>query len=135
MADSNGLCVEVRPTGAKVWRYPYRFAGKASMVTIGEYPAMSLQKARSERERLKERLLPRAPKGRTPIWGLGLFEANHCDGINVELEDAREEYRGHAHLVFLYISQQDEPLDGPNLLAQSEPSPLRFQSPIQNTGQ
>ncbi|MGX5731938.1 tyrosine-type recombinase/integrase [Pseudoxanthomonas beigongshangi] len=53
VADSNGLCVEVRPTGAKVWRYRYRFAGKASMVTIGEYPAMSLQKARSERERLR----------------------------------------------------------------------------------
>lgn len=39
VADSNnGLCVEVRPTGAKVWRYRYRFAGKASMVTIRRIP-------------------------------------------------------------------------------------------------
>lgn len=53
VADSNGLCIEVRPTGAKVWRYRYRFAGKASMVTIGEYPAIPLQQARSERERLR----------------------------------------------------------------------------------
>jgi hypothetical protein len=32
VADSNGLCIEVRPTGAKVWRYRYRYAGKPSIV-------------------------------------------------------------------------------------------------------
>lgn len=53
VADSNGLCIEVRPTGAKVWRYRYRFAGSASMVTIGEYPAIPLQQARTERDRLR----------------------------------------------------------------------------------
>lgn len=53
IADTNGLCVEVRPTGAKVWRYRYRYAGKASMVTIDEYPAMSLMQARIERDRLR----------------------------------------------------------------------------------
>lgn len=52
-ADSNGLCIEVRPTGAKVWRYRYRFAGKPSIVTIGEYPAVSLQQARTDRDRLR----------------------------------------------------------------------------------
>jgi len=53
MADSNGLCIEVRPTGAKVWRYRYRINDKASMVTIGEYPAVSLQQARTERDKLR----------------------------------------------------------------------------------
>ena len=53
MADSNGLCIEVRPTGAKVWRYRYRINDKASMVTIGEYPAVSLQQARAERDKLR----------------------------------------------------------------------------------
>ena len=53
IADSNGLCIEVRPTGAKVWRYRYRFAGKPSMATIGEYPAVTLQDARRERDRLR----------------------------------------------------------------------------------
>ena len=23
VADTNGLCIEIRPTGAKVWRYRY----------------------------------------------------------------------------------------------------------------
>ena len=53
VADSNGLCIEVRPTGAKVWRYRYRYAAKPSIVTIGEYPAMSLMQARAERDKLR----------------------------------------------------------------------------------
>jgi len=53
VADSNGLCIEVRPSGKKVWRYRYRIAGTPSMVTIGEYPAVTLQQARTEREELR----------------------------------------------------------------------------------
>ena len=53
VADSNGLCIEVRPTGAKVWRYRYRHAGKASITTLGEYPAMTLAEARAERDRAR----------------------------------------------------------------------------------
>lgn len=53
VADANGLCMEVRPSGAKVWRYRYRYLGKASIITLDEYPAMSLQQARTERERLR----------------------------------------------------------------------------------
>ena len=53
IADTNGLCIEVRPTGAKVWRYRYRHAGKASIITMAEYPAMGLAEARAERDRLR----------------------------------------------------------------------------------
>jgi hypothetical protein len=31
IADANGPCIEVRPTGAKLWCYRYRYAGKPSM--------------------------------------------------------------------------------------------------------
>ncbi|HEL3840436.1 TPA: integrase arm-type DNA-binding domain-containing protein [Stenotrophomonas maltophilia] len=56
VADANGLCIEVRPSGAKVWRYRYRHLGKASIVTLDEYPSMSLQAARIERDRLRSLL-------------------------------------------------------------------------------
>lgn len=46
VADGQGLCVEVRPTGARLWRYRYRYAGKASMIALGEYPAVTLTDAR-----------------------------------------------------------------------------------------
>ncbi|WP_343123022.1 Arm DNA-binding domain-containing protein [Xanthomonas sp. GPE 39] len=47
VADSNGLCIEVRSTGAKLWRYRYRYSGKASMAPMGEYPAVSMAEARA----------------------------------------------------------------------------------------
>lgn len=53
VADAQGLCLEVRPSGAKVWRYRYRHAGQASMITLGEYPTMGLADARAERDRLR----------------------------------------------------------------------------------
>lgn len=53
VADSNGLAIEVSTSGAKLWRYRYRFAGKASMAALGEYPAVSLAEARSERDRMR----------------------------------------------------------------------------------
>lgn len=53
LADTNGLCIEVRPAGSKIWRYRYRFAGKANMLTIGEYPAVSLADARGERDKAR----------------------------------------------------------------------------------
>lgn len=56
VADSQGLALEVRPTGAKLWRYRYRYAGKASMVGLGEYPAVSLAEARAERDRARAKL-------------------------------------------------------------------------------
>lgn len=53
IADTNGLCLEVRPSGAKAWRYRYRHGGQASMITLGEYPSMGLAEARGERDRLR----------------------------------------------------------------------------------
>ena len=53
VADTNGLCIEVRTTGARLWRYRYRYAGKASMAALGEYPMMGLADARAERDRMR----------------------------------------------------------------------------------
>lgn len=53
LADANGLCIEVRTTGAKIWRYRYRFGDKANMLTIGEYPLVSLAEARAERDKAR----------------------------------------------------------------------------------
>ncbi|MBN8737110.1 MAG: tyrosine-type recombinase/integrase [Xanthomonadales bacterium] len=45
-ADAKGLCIEVQPTGARYWRYRYRFGGKAKMFSLGVYPEVSLAEAR-----------------------------------------------------------------------------------------
>lgn len=53
IADSAGLCLEVRTTGSKIWRYRYRYLGKASMLSLGEYPAVTLAHARQQILELK----------------------------------------------------------------------------------
>ncbi|OTG88871.1 tyrosine-type recombinase/integrase [Acinetobacter sp. ANC 3813] len=50
IADHNGLCIEIRPSGTKLWRYRYRFEGKASMLSLGEYPHVSLADARKAKD-------------------------------------------------------------------------------------
>lgn len=56
LADSRGLYLEVRPSGAKLWRYRYRIAGKENVFAIGEYLGdkrvghISLDDARRQRD-------------------------------------------------------------------------------------
>lgn len=46
VADHSGLCLEIRPSGGKYWRFRYRYLTKANMLTIGQYPEISLAEAR-----------------------------------------------------------------------------------------
>jgi integrase len=50
IADGSGLCIEVHPGGGKYWRYRYRFAGKAKMISLGTYPDVGPGEARDRRE-------------------------------------------------------------------------------------
>ena len=38
LTDGNGLYIEIRPSGAKLWRYRYRIDGKENVYALGEYP-------------------------------------------------------------------------------------------------
>lgn len=48
VADYQGLTIEVKPNGVKTWRFRFRYDGKASMLTLGNYPGVSLLDARME---------------------------------------------------------------------------------------
>src|SRR5690606_33702946 len=55
--DGNGLILFVRKTGTKVWRYKYKKAnGKDGLMTLGNFPSLSLKQARDKR-RAYEKLL------------------------------------------------------------------------------
>jgi integrase len=57
LPDGNGLYLEVRPTGARFWRYRFELPpGKESIYTIGEYPAISLAAARENRDWARQRV-------------------------------------------------------------------------------
>jgi integrase len=56
LSDGGGLHLLVQPTGSKLWRLAYRFAGKQKTLALGVYPAISLADARTQRDEAKKLL-------------------------------------------------------------------------------
>jgi integrase len=54
LADSAGLCLEIKPNGSKLWRLRYRIGGKENMFALGEYPVLWLADAREERDKARK---------------------------------------------------------------------------------
>ncbi len=56
VSDFGGLFVLVKISGAKSWRFKYRIDGKVRLLVIGDYPAVTLAKARQARDIAKAQL-------------------------------------------------------------------------------
>jgi integrase len=52
--DGDGLYVEVRPNGAKWWRFKYRFEEKEKLISFGTYPDVPLSLARKRRAEARQ---------------------------------------------------------------------------------
>lgn len=57
LPDGNGLQLNIKPDGRKVWEIRYTVEGKAKKTTGGTYPAVSLKDARAKRDELKAKAL------------------------------------------------------------------------------
>ena len=57
VSDGEGLYLLVPPTGARLWRFAYRFSGKQKSLALGKYPETSLRDARARRDDAKTLLL------------------------------------------------------------------------------
>lgn len=55
--DGGGLYVLLTPTGSRLWRMKYRFAGKEKLLALGAYPAVSLKGARELRDDARRELV------------------------------------------------------------------------------
>lgn len=56
VADSHGLVIEINPNGSRLWRHRYRYNNKATMMSLGSYPLVSLLDARQARDNNKQML-------------------------------------------------------------------------------
>jgi integrase len=56
LPDSDGLRLDVQPTGAAWWRLRYRHAGKEGMLSLGTYPEVGLGLARERRDDMRRQL-------------------------------------------------------------------------------
>ena len=63
LPDGYGLRLVVTPAGRKYWQFKTKTQGKESTAQLGIYPAMSLDKARREAERMRELVR----EGRSPV--------------------------------------------------------------------
>lgn len=57
LTDGLGLYLDIKPTGSKLWRFKYRFAGKdMTPLSFGAYPELSLAKARQRRDIARQQI-------------------------------------------------------------------------------
>lgn len=54
LSDYRGLCLEVKPSGVKAWRFRFTLNGKASMFALGDYPIVTLAEARERCEAARQ---------------------------------------------------------------------------------
>jgi integrase len=54
LSDSGGLYLLVNPNKSLWWRLKYRFEGREKLLSLGVYPHVSLQQARSQRDEAKK---------------------------------------------------------------------------------
>jgi integrase len=54
--DGTGLYLDVQPSGSKLWRLKYRFAGKEKRLALGAWPEVSLAEARRRRAEARQTL-------------------------------------------------------------------------------
>ena len=59
LADERGLFLLLQPSGGKLWRLKYRFAGKEKKLGLGRYPDVTLKEVRERRDE--------APAHRSPL--------------------------------------------------------------------
>ena len=76
--DGGGLYLEVSPAGGKLFRFKYRFNGKAKTFSIGKYPDISLADARKAHQKAREQLTsgldPSARKREEKLRQTKIFE-------------------------------------------------------------
>ncbi len=86
IADSQGLTLEINPNGSKLWRHRYRFNNKATMMSLGPYPLVTLLSARQARDKNKQLLLqginPKQVREEAKVSNKKTFEEMFLKWIN-----------------------------------------------------
>jgi integrase len=88
LTDGGGLVLEIRRSGAKLWRYRYRIAGKENLFAIGKYfndkrvGHVSVEAARRARDEARN------------LVRKGIHPAHHRKSqIRIQIEDNRNTFR------------------------------------------
>tara|TARA_B100000315_G_C14514249_1_gene558443 strand:+ start:286 stop:1383 length:1098 start_codon:yes stop_codon:yes gene_type:complete len=111
--------VLIQPTGARWWRFRYRFGGKPKLLSLGVYPAVSLKEARRRRDEARQLVA----NGVNPV---DKRKATHADDTADNFETvAREFYESrlpswaprHAAMVLMRLEKYAFPTLGAQSIA------------------
>ena len=90
VADERGLYVHVSTSGARLWRFKYKFAGKEKLLSLGQYPDVPLSLARERRDEARKLLAravdPSAEKKASTQAGKNTFAAVFDEWWNLRKE-------------------------------------------------
>jgi integrase len=101
LSDGGGLYLLVNPSGAKYWRYNYRYAGKRKTLALGVYPDTSLANARKLHQAARETLAKGIDPGEAKrieritrhLASADSFEAVATEWYESKLQDKSDSYR------------------------------------------
>lgn len=111
-----GLYIEVTPSGTKHWRYRYGWHGKATMMTLGKFPAIGLREARKKQEEAEALLA----KGINPAHAVQASKANTFEAVAREwLADGKSVWTHRVYAQRESLLETDVlPLLGPRPIAE-----------------
>lgn len=105
--DGQGLYIEVPPTGNLRWRIKYRFNGKENRLSLGLWPAVTLEVARMEAEKIqgqiKDNVDPSLFRKQNPITYINSLE-NRVSELESLLVDLRTKLRSMQQQIKDYIA-------------------------------
>ncbi|SHK52405.1 tyrosine-type recombinase/integrase [Halomonas caseinilytica] len=107
--DSEGLYLDVRPSGKKFWRVRYFIHGKERIFTVGQYPVVRLAQAREERDWVKVT----AARGVDPVEAYKAQQAAERSAAEDSFATIAMEWysRQEAHWTEYYASQVKKGLE------------------------
>jgi len=91
--DERGLFLSIEPSGAKLWRFKYRYADKEKKLALGSFPETSLKDARQKRDEARKQLeasIDPASKRRADRLGLNDRAKNTFEAVANEYIEKKE---------------------------------------------
>ena len=130
--DGGGLFLLVTPTGGKLWRLKYRLGGNEKLLSLGQYPAISLKDARTRRDDAKEQVAKGIDPGERKKEAKAVAVAEAREQSATFEAVAREWYAkktialslGHQKKVLSRLENQLFPYIGGMLISKLEPADI-----------
>jgi integrase len=120
LSDSDGLYLEIMPSGKKYWRLRYWIDGKEYKHSIGQYPAVGLKEAREIRDEMKASVM----RSGQPVSKLvdKTFEAVAQDWLQKKVFPIRT--KNHIRTVTSRLDRLILPYIGQKLMSEISPTDI-----------